>query len=67
MQSSTSLRPPGKRVAEGFHSPTVSHQLSPASAYQPASMQKYSAPAFAAAAISGRSRAVLGSPYSVFM
>ena len=48
-------------------SPTVSHQPSPGSAYQPASMQKYSAPTSAAAAISGSSRSVVGSPISVFM
>src|ERR1017187_1523979 len=44
MQSSTSVMPFGKRVGEGFHNPTLSHQPSPVSAYQPASMQKYSAP-----------------------
>ena len=65
--SSTAARPPGKRVAEGRHRPMLSHQSSPGSAYQPASMQKYSAPARAAAAISGSSRSVLGSPFRVFM
>ena len=34
----TSASPFGKRVVEGCHAPTVSHQLP--SAYQPASMQK---------------------------
>ena len=59
--------PPGNRVGDGFQSPTVSHQLSPGAVYQPASMQKYSAPTEAAAAISGNSRSVVGSPISVFM
>ena len=59
--------PPGNRVPDGFHAPTVSHQLSSRSAYQPESMQKYSAPTSAAASISGSSRSVVGLPISVFM
>ena len=59
--------PFGKRVSEGFHNPTLSHQPSPISAYQPESMQKYSAPTCPAAAISGSSRSVVGSPLSVFI
>ena len=64
--SMTSPSPPGNRVVDGFHSPTVSHQC-PLSSYQPASMQKTSAPTSAAAAISGSSFSVVGSPLSVFM
>ena len=67
MRSSTSVIPCGNRVADGCHAPTVSHHGSPSSAYQPASMQKYSAPAAAAASMRGRSRSVVGSPISVFM
>ncbi len=67
MRSRTSAIPPGNRLREGRHSPTVSHQPSPTSAYQPASMQKYSAPTSAAASISGSRRSVVGSPISVFM
>ena len=58
--------PPGNRVCDGCHSPTLSHQLEPLS-YQPASMQNTSAPAAAAASINGISLAVVGSPISVFM
>jgi len=67
MRSSTSLIPPGNRVREGRHAPTVSHHPWPASAYHPASIQKYSAPTSAAAAISGSRRSVLGFAMSVFM
>ena len=67
MQSSTSRMPFGKRVDEGFHNPTLSHQPSPIPVYQPESMQKYSAPVSAAAVISGSSRPVVGLPSSVFM
>ena len=59
--------PFGNRVTEGFQAPTVSHQRSSIPAYDPASMQKYSAPAAAAAAISGSSRSVVGLPIKVFM
>ncbi len=62
----TSPSPPGKRVVEGCHSPTLGHQ-SPLSSYQPASMQKISAPTSAAASMSGRSFSVVGSPMRVFM
>lgn len=57
----------GKRRGEGSHSPTLSHQPSVPSSYQPESMQKYSDPASAAASISGSSFSVVGSPISVFM
>ena len=56
----------GEPGRDGIHSPTVSHQC-PLSSYHPASMQKISAPTSAAAATSGRSRSVVGSPLSVFM
>ena len=59
-------KPPVNRVVDGTHSPTVSHHPSPGSAYQPASMQKYSAPARAAARMSGSSRSVVGFAFSVF-
>ena len=65
--SSTAARPWVNRAAEGRQAPMLSHQSSPGSAYQPASMQKYSAPTCAAALISGSSRSVLGSPIRVFM
>ena len=58
--------PRGNRVCDGCHSPTLSHHAPPLS-YQPASTQKTSAPASAAASISGSSFAVVGSPISVFM
>ncbi len=67
MRSSTSASPPGNLVSEGRHAPTVSHQPSSISAYQPESMQKYSAPTSAAAEISGSRRSVVGLPISVFM
>ena len=56
----------GKRVVDGCHSPTLSHQW-PESSYQPASTQNTSAPTSAAASIRGSSVAVVGSPLSVFM
>lgn len=66
MRPRTSSMPRGKRVCDGCHSPTLSHQVPPSS-YQPASTQNTSAPAEAAASISGRSLSVVGSPDSVFM
>jgi hypothetical protein len=68
MRSSTSWIPfsPGKRAAAGSQAPTVVHQPS-LSSYQPASMTKYSAPASAAASISGSSFSVVGSPIRQFM
>ena len=59
--------PLGNLLFEGVQAPTVSHQVSPCSAYQPESMQKYSAPAPAAAVTSGSKRSVDGSPINVFM
>ena len=66
MCSSTSDSPPGNRDDDGFQSPALSHQPC-SSSYQPASMQKYSAPTSAAAVISGSSLSVLGLAISVFM
>ena len=66
IRASTSSIPLGKRVCDGCHSPTLSHQAVPLS-YQPASMQNTSAPTWAAASMSGSSFAVVGSPISVFM
>ncbi len=62
----TLSKPPGKRTVEGSHSPTLSHQPS-VSSYQPASTTKYSAPALAAASMSGSRRSVLGSPLRQFI
>ena len=59
--------PLGNLLFDGAQAPTVSHHLSPCSAYQPESMQKYSAPALAAALMSGSKRSVDGSPINVFM
>jgi hypothetical protein len=56
----------GKRVLDGAHSPTLSHQ-SEEFEYQPASMQNVSTPAADAASIRGSSFSVEGSPLSVFM
>lgn len=69
IRSITSQRPSGKRTVEGCQAPTLLHQppATPLSSYQPASMQKISAPAAAAASISGSSFAVVGSPSRVFM
>ena len=67
MWSRTSTIPLGNLLAEGNHSPTVPHHASPRSAYQPASIQKYSAPARAAALTRGTNRSVVGSPIKVFM
>ncbi len=61
------MPPSGKRRGEGCQVPTLSHQPRVSSSYQPESMQKYSAPASAAASISGSSLAVVGSPIRVFM
>ena len=66
MRPSTSSIPPGNRVRDGCHCPTLSHQEAPSS-YQPASTQNTSAPVAAAASISGSSFAVVGSPIRVFM
>ncbi len=66
IRPSTSSSPPGKRVVDGSHSPTLSHQW-PESSYQPASTQNTSAPTSAAASMRGRSLSVVGSPPSVFM
>jgi hypothetical protein len=66
MRVSTSSMPRGKRVCDGCHSPTLSHHAVPLS-YQPASMQNTSAPAAAAASMSGSSFPVVGSPMRVFM
>jgi hypothetical protein len=59
--------PPGNRLIDGTQDPTVSHQSSPSTLYQPASIQKYSAPTSAAAFTNGRSRSVVGLPIRVFM
>lgn len=54
-----------KALLLSCHSPTLSHQLP--SAYQPASMTKYSHPAFSAASTSGNSFSVVGSPNRQFI
>ncbi len=66
MWSSTSSMPPGNRVCDGCHSPTLSHQCPPSS-YQPASMQKTSAPRLGGGVDQRQQLAVVGSPMSVFM
>src|SRR5690348_12998049 len=65
--SSTNFNPRGHLVADGSHAPMVWLQSSLASAYQPASMTKYSQPTFAAEAMSGNSLASVGSPQRQFM
>ncbi len=68
MWSTTAFRPPEKRPGASRHSPTVDHQSPIAgSANQPASMQKHSAPASAAASTSGLRASVDGWPMRVFM
>ena len=52
--------PLGNLLFDGAQAPTVSHHPSPCSAYQPESMQKYSAPALAAALMSGHLDHILG-------
>ena len=56
----------GKRVVDGCHSPTLSHQW-PESSYQPASTQNTSTPTAAAARARARSTSWEGSPSKVFM
>src|ERR1700733_7951675 len=68
MRSSTYFSPPGvQRVLDGCHNPTDPHQSSFNSAYQPASITKYSQPASAAASMRGSSFSVVGSPSRQFM
>ena len=67
MASTTRCRPRGEPGRRRLPGADAVPPVAAVSSYQPASMQKYSAPTRRAASISGSSFSVVGSPIRVFM